>query len=644
MPSVWNKIDPGLATIYADYLRVREHGPGRPHRVHPVVEAGGRLQGFVHFTAELEELEALGFECVWQEDENRALGTIDLADLERLAKHPGVHRILFGREPRRLLDVSVPDIGANKVWTHGSGDVFTGATGKGAIVGIIDTGIDFRHKFFLGKSSPPTTRIRRIWDQGLTPDNTLGEKGPDPALLSGGPDTYGVEYTDAHINDVLRKTANAPPVRHRDGGDHGTHVASIAAGDGRPAYKYIGVAPRADLVVVKLQDLESDPKVGGNSVPDAKRLYDAVDYILKVSSQLGLPVVINCSQGFQIGPHDGFTDEEDWLTNRFARAKGQVFVAAAGNEGDLRKHARIELQAATAVEIPLELYDTRAMKDTFSGGRWVDGSGELIVDLYYPHGGPTLSATLELPSGLVGVEDDAPALGDSPNTGLFAWGRHYEIAHSEQQVLLRGGRGTVTRNNLQFTILPRGDSHETGTYKLTLTASGPLTVHLWCLGNRKCGFKLGASPPPEVFVGDRFLIAAFAGAANILTVAGYDAEAAGKPIGKTSSKGPLAYYGSGPAPQPSKPDLAAPGAKIDAAQSRDSQPPSPGDTSPMWGTSMSAPHVAGAVALMLAKKPTLAAADAASILRANADKWVPPVDAAEGGAGRLNAEKAFKAN
>jgi hypothetical protein len=125
----------------------------------------------------LDELEALGFKCVWREDENGALGTIGLADLERLAEHPGVHRILFGRERKSLLDVSVPDIGANKVWAHGSGDVFTGATGKGAIVGIIDTGIDFRHEFFLLGSGPTaTTRIRRIWDQGLAPDATLARK------------------------------------------------------------------------------------------------------------------------------------------------------------------------------------------------------------------------------------------------------------------------------------------------------------------------------------------------------------------------------------------------------------------------------------------------------------------------------------
>jgi hypothetical protein len=83
-----------------------------------------------------------------------------------------------------------------------------------------------------------------------------------------------------------------------------------------------------------------------------ERLYDAVDYILNVASKLGLPVVINFSQGSQIGPHDGFTDEEDWLTNKFAGATGQLFVAAAGNEGDLRKHAWIELVAATPVEVP----------------------------------------------------------------------------------------------------------------------------------------------------------------------------------------------------------------------------------------------------------------------------------------------------
>ena len=420
MSSVWNKIDPGLATIYAEYLEVREHGPSA-RAVHPVVEAGGRPIVFVHFTAELEELEALGFECAWREDEHRAKGTIDLADLERLAEHPGVHRILFGRERKLLLDKSVPDIRANKVWAL-AGGVFSGGTGAGAIVGIIDTGIDFRHEFFLASASPATTRIRRIWDQGLTP--TGGEKSPDVGLLSGGPPTYGVEYTDDDINKVLRATSGAPPVRHRDCEGHGTHVASIAAGDGRKAFKFVGVAPRADLVIVKHLDLETDPAGVGSAV----LFRDAVSYILNVAGKPPVgprPVVINYSIGTGLGPHDGFTDDEDWLTDKFKGATGRIFVAAAGNEGGVRQHARIELPATTEVEIPLELVDDRKKTEQFRGCQNVDVTDDLFVDLWYRSGGPTLSAKVDLP--LLAVEFDAPALGDPVKSDTFGFLKKWEI-------------------------------------------------------------------------------------------------------------------------------------------------------------------------------------------------------------------------
>ena len=125
-------------------------------------------------------------------------------------------------------------------------------------------------------------------------------------------------------------------------------------------------------------------------------------------------------------------------------------------------------------------------------------------------------------------------------------------------------------------------------------------------------------------------------------MAAYDAETPpSRPIIDRSSRGPLVPV-SGGGPQPSKPDLAAPGLGVDAAQSGHTLSRVPGDTVAKNGTSMSAPHVTGAVALMLAKKPTLTAADAASILRAQADK-VPPVASEAGGAGRLDAEKAFNA-
>src|SRR5439155_5929841 len=123
-----------------------------------------------------------------QESANRVRGDVDLADLERLASHDGVQRIVFGSKGRPFLDHSVPNIRANLAWSR-TGTTFTGATGAQAFVGVIDTGIDFRHSFFMRSGAPRTTRIRRIWDQGLVP--TGSEASPSAPLLSGGPDTYG---------------------------------------------------------------------------------------------------------------------------------------------------------------------------------------------------------------------------------------------------------------------------------------------------------------------------------------------------------------------------------------------------------------------------------------------------------------------
>jgi subtilisin family serine protease len=136
------------------------------------------------------------------------------------------------------------------------------------------------------------------------------------------------------------------------------------------------------------------------------------------------------------------------------------------------------------------------------------------------------------------------------------------------------------------------------------------------------------------------LLGAPGAANNVIAVAAYNAEVATLDVAAFSSRGGLIRYSAVGGAAPNKPEIAAPGVAIDAANSSSAMPAVPGQTRSMQGTSMATPHVTGAIALMLAKKKTLTPAAALAILQAQALKVPPPV-ANEIGGGRLDAKKSF---
>jgi len=218
-----------------------------------------------------------------------------------LAKVHGVVSVYPSVKSHPELDLAVPEIRANQAWTlHDPHD--QAVQGKHVLVGIVDKGIDYRNPDF--KNPDGSTRIKYIWDQ------TTAGHPPDGYF-------FGAECDSASIN------SGQCPERDTDG--HGTHVAGIAAGNGLSSSppKEIGVAPQADLIVVKTDLSELGVLTGWQ-------------YLVDKARQLGEPIVINDSFGSQLGPHDGTEPEAQGIN--LLSGPGVVFVKSAGDSGGQGAH------------------------------------------------------------------------------------------------------------------------------------------------------------------------------------------------------------------------------------------------------------------------------------------------------------------
>ena len=195
--------------------------------------------------------------------------------------------------------------------------VKTHRDGEGVLVGIIDVqGFDFAHPDFLDAKG--RTRFEAIWDQGAEHDNTS-------------PKQYGRVIDKALMNAAIAAApkVGAPavelePQSQRVAESHGTHVASIAAGN-------LGVARAARIaaVLVSLGDEDADPR---RSFYDSTRLAHAVDYLFALGDKLGLPVSINVSLGTNGDAHDSSAPINRWIDSLLI-THGRCVCVAAGNAG-----------------------------------------------------------------------------------------------------------------------------------------------------------------------------------------------------------------------------------------------------------------------------------------------------------------------
>ena len=348
-----------------------------------------------------------------------AILTIPESEIPALTRQPFLE---FVEQPKRLFfadraGLSASCIPANRIFYNALPDVseppFT-LTGKGVLIGIIDSGIDFTNPDF--RNPDGSTRIRALYD--IQQNRIFSREDIDLYLQN--------EAFEAVNNPNLQNEASPENVtislsRAIDFSGHGTAVAGIAASNGASSKVYFeaaasatsagyenssagyvgslaGVAPEAELLVVKLgQDIP-------DSFPRTTQLMKAVNWTVLTATEMGMPISINISIGNTYGPHDGSSLLETFLDAAAEVGRTSICVGS-GNEGADRGHTSITFgQNETGTKyIPLSIGD---YETGLTIQLWKNYSSDCSVSLIAPDGTvypivetfPTLTGTFLRPA------------------------------------------------------------------------------------------------------------------------------------------------------------------------------------------------------------------------------------------------------
>ena len=255
--------------------------------------------------------------------------------------------------------------------------------GRGVLVGIIDTGIDYLSEEFQREDG--TSRVFRIWDQTLpATENVYGIK-------------YGKEYTKEQITEAISAKARGEDpysiVSSKDEIGHGTMVAGIIGGRGiNPELK--GAAPDCEFVVVKLAMASEDELM--KSYIDPKKIgYTpwnillALRYAATVGNEVNKPIVIYIPLGTNMSSHSGNGFLETPIEN-YSKQVGTLIVTNTGNQGNTETHVEgiinnngdvkeIELRVGKNQNLlPIQIYINKPNIVALS---IVSPSGEIIDNL-----------------------------------------------------------------------------------------------------------------------------------------------------------------------------------------------------------------------------------------------------------------------
>ena len=194
---------------------------------------------------------------------------------------------------------------------------YVNLTGEGILVAIIDSGIDYLHPDFIKEDG--TSKIVSIWNQE-------SDKSKPPSGM-----IFGSEYSNEEINEAIKNNNGDLCI---DEVGTGTIAAGIIASGGKLKETYKGIAPKAELIVVKLRQYENTYRKDKINYVSAD-FFAAISYVISVSKKINKPLIINFSVGatstslYNLSILNTFTELSQ---------SGTVIVSGTGNEGNTDIH------------------------------------------------------------------------------------------------------------------------------------------------------------------------------------------------------------------------------------------------------------------------------------------------------------------
>ncbi len=471
------------------------------------------------------------------------------SDVERLKNLPGVKNVALANRHLPENKNSVPLIGATSEWRTA-----TGLDGTGTVIAIVDTGIDYRHETFGSQA-------------GLDPQGKV---------------IAGWNFADANSNVIPTPESSV----------HGTHVAATAAGMGYPgSHEYAGVAPGAKLIAEKV--FSNDPDNPYAYTDDiVAGLEDAIrdtqgDASLPAQRQHPKADVINMSLGSTSGFNDP-TDPEQVAIERAVKA-GVVLSVSAGNSSYSTSgiyYPYYRFQDIAAVGSPSVAPDTISVAASQNAAIYVDGSYFKTVTAMDSQGVAVDLSSVQ--DRLVYNDSGSPvrpsSLGDQEYDVVQV--SNYGCDASDVPAAVAGKVALISRGGCTFAtkidnaaakgavavIVYNNQSDGNGIF--TMGGTEGVTIPAVMTFN-----SAGAKLAKELNDGGSVKIN-FAGQIAHLEV----------PTSEVDTLSNFSSWGTAPDLTP-KPDVTAPGGNIRSATV-------PNQYEAWNGTSMAAPHVTGAAALL----------------------------------------------